>query len=186
MAQAEAPFTPPDQPLGLNDVVEDFELAAMDGQVYRISERMKDVLVIDFWSAECPISQQYDAYFNGFVKSYGPKGVAFLAVDSNWYEDENDILEAVKERDIAFPILRDRGNVIADYFHAQTTPHVFVFDNAGRLRYRGAVDDRTFKNKVTTVNYLEEAVDALLLGREVVTAETEPYGCTIVRAWEEG
>ncbi len=184
MAQAEAPFTPPDQPLGLNEALADFELATLDGVVHRPRDEAGTILVLDFWSAECPVSQQYDPYFNGFAQSYGPKGVTFLAIDSNVYQDEEDIARAIEDRGIAFPILRDRGNVIADYLNAQTTPHLFVFDAARRLRYRGAVDDVTFKNKVVTVNYLEEAVDALLLGREVPQGETQPYGCTIVRAWE--
>ncbi|MGH2541473.1 MAG: redoxin domain-containing protein [Ardenticatenaceae bacterium] len=185
MAQAQPPFNPPERPLDLDEQIVDFELPAVDGRPYRIHEQMKEVLVINFWSAECPISQQYDPYFNGFTKSYGPKGVAFLAIDSNVYEDAQDILRAIAERKIVFPILRDAGNIIADYFNAQTTPHLFVFDRLGRLRYRGAVDDITFKNKVATVNYLEQTVDALLLGRAVPLRETPPYGCTIERAFEE-
>lgn len=185
MTQAEAPFTPPKQPLGLNQELADFELATLDGVAHRARAHVGKILVIDFWSAECPISRQYDAYFNGFAQSYGHKGVVFLAIDSNVYEDEDDIQRAIEDRGIEFPILRDTGNRIADYFGAQTTPHVYVFDGAGRLRYRGAVDDITFKNKEATINYLEEAVDALLLGNDVTISETQPYGCTIVRAWNE-
>jgi hypothetical protein len=60
-----------------------------------------------------------------------------------------------------------------------------VLDERGRLRYRGAIDDITFRKKVATVNYLEQAVDALLQGQELPRRESEPYGSTINRYWEE-
>ncbi len=183
MEQPIPPFTPPTRPLQLDGELTVFTLADLRGQPYRLRERVTEVLVIDFWSAECPISKNYDAYFNGFTKSYGAKGVEFLAIDSNQYADEGDILRTVEERDITFPILRDPDNRVVDYFGALTTPHIFVFDRAGRLRYRGAVDDRGFDNREITINYLEEVVDSLLLGRDFASRETEPFGCTIVRAW---
>ncbi|MBA3533418.1 MAG: redoxin domain-containing protein [Ardenticatenales bacterium] len=185
MVRVQAPFTPPDQPLGFEEPLVDFELATLDGQLYPVREHLKDVLVICFWSAECPVVKKYDPYFNGFAKSYGAKGVTFLGIDSNVYDDEDDIWRAIEERHIAFPILRDQGNVIADYFGAVTTPHIYIFDRTGRLRYRGGVDDTSFKQKEATVNYLEEAVDALLLGNEAHRRESEPFGCTINRAWAE-
>lgn len=186
MAQAEPPITPPKKPLDFFNPVVDFELRTFDDHPYRISRLLRDVeaLVINFWSAECPLQQQYDAYFNGFTQSYGPKGVRFVAIDSNSYEDESAILRAIERRNIVFPILRDRGALIASYFNAETTPHIFVFDRGGSLRYRGAVDDRTTESKSMTMNYLENAVESLLLGREEVNPrETTSFGCPIVREW---
>lgn len=157
----------------------------MTGTRDRISDYRNQILVIDFWSAECPVSQKYDTYLKNFVKKYAPQGVTLLAIDSNVYEDEGDILRTSRKQAVNFPILRDRRNRVADYFDALTTRHLFVLDQKGRLRYRGAIDDITFRNKVATINYLEEAVDALLQGNSVPHREIEPYGCTITRYWEE-
>ncbi len=169
--------------LGPDELLTALQLSTVQGEPFQLPETGMEVLVLDFWSAECPISRQYDPYFNGFARSYGHKGVVFVAIDSNVYEDESLILRAIEERDITFPILRDLGNRLADRLGAETTPHLFVFDRGGHLRYRGAVDDITFQNKVATTNFLEEAVDALLLGQEVARPESPPYGCTIVRAF---
>lgn len=79
-------------------------------------------------------------------------------------------------------ILKDAAAQVADLYEAQTTPHCFVVDESGILRYRGAFDDRTFRNRIASRRYLREAVDALLLGRMPDVQETMPYGCTIVRA----
>jgi thiol-disulfide isomerase/thioredoxin len=180
MQQAEAPFTPPKRPLDFNAPRVDFTLPALEGRPYSTAAHQGKVLVVTFWSAVCPISQQYDAYFNGFARSYGPKGVAFVAVNSNADEDEALVRRAVANRYIAFLILRDADNLLADYFRAETTPHIFVFDPTGLLRYRGAVDNRTGAD-APTINYLEDAVEALLLDDVVTIRETPPYGCVINR-----
>ena len=70
---------------------------------------------------------------------------------------------------------------VADLFGAQTTPHFFVLDQQGVLRYRGALDDVTFRQREPKNYYLHEAVQALLAGRLPEPAETPAYGCTIVR-----
>ena len=54
-------------------------------------------------------------------------------------------------------------------------------DREGILRYRGAVDDVTFRQGNPTRFFLEEAVEALLDGRLPELTEMPAYGCAIVR-----
>jgi len=56
-----------------------------------------------------------------------------------------------------------------------------LIDRQGYLRYRGAVDDVTFRQPEPTRFYLGEAVNAVLSGRLPEQAETQPFGCIIVR-----
>lgn len=78
-------------------------------------------------------------------------------------------------------VLIDAQHIVADLYGAQTTPHVFVVDRHGILRYRGAVDDVTFRRRNPSRFYLEEAVEALLDGRRPALTDVPAYGCTIVR-----
>jgi hypothetical protein len=87
---------------------------------------------------------------------------------------------AAKARNLPV-ILLDSNHDIADLYEAVTTPHVFVLDREGILRYRGAVDDFTFRHREATRSFLWEAVEALLNGRLPAIHETPAYGCTIVR-----
>jgi hypothetical protein len=66
-------------------------------------------------------------------------------------------------------------------YEAATTPHAFVVDQDGILRYRGAVDDVRFRQPKAARFFLEEAVEALLEERLPVLQETSAYGCAIVR-----
>ena len=70
---------------------------------------------------------------------------------------------------------------LPDLYGSLTTPHIFVIDREGKLRYQGAFDDVTFRQREPTRFYLKDALDALLAGRQPEPAQTTPYGCSIVR-----
>jgi hypothetical protein len=88
--------------------------------------------------------------------------------------------EASRNRSIP-KVLIDAEQVVADLYEAVATPHVFVTDKDGILRYRGAVDDVTFRQRKASRFFLEEAVESLLEGHLPTLTETPAYGCAIVR-----
>ncbi len=161
--------------------VRDFELTGIGGESLRLSQFRGAVAVLVFWSAECPVSAEYDAFFNGILDRYTGQQVVVVGIDSNVNYGQNEINEAAVERGVRFPVLRDPDCTIADRFGAFTTPHVYIVDTAGLLVYEGAVDDRTFRQRDATVNYVDQALDALLAGEMPPVTQTQPYGCTIVR-----
>jgi peroxiredoxin len=167
--------------VNLGEPVEDFELLQVGGEAQRLSQYRGKWAVITFWSAECPVSREYDPFFNGLMDRYPAGEVAVLGIDANLNYGQAEIVEAMEERGVRFPVLRDVDCAIADRFGALTTPHVYIVDPAGRLAYEGAVDDKTFRQPEATVNYVEQALDALLAGETPPTRQTQPYGCTIVR-----
>lgn len=136
-------------------------------------------MVVHFWSAECPWSQRADLHFNEYPNKFSNK-VVILPVASNWNETIELITQSMQERNINI-ILLDKNNQLADAWEAQTTPHAFVFDQTGVLRYKGAVDDVTFRKHTPERFFVEEAVTALIAGTYPKVEETPPYGCTITR-----
>lgn len=106
--------------------------------------------------------------------------VVMLSIASNRSESIQSMEEAAKARRLP-TVLIDAQQTVADLYDAQTTPHVFVIDRDGILRYRGAVDDVTFRQRKPTRFFLDEAVDALLNGHLPALAETPAYGCAIIR-----
>ena len=72
-----------------------------------------------------------------------------------------------------FPILKDPGNVVADLFGAERTPDAFVLDSSRTIRYRGMIDNQYgvgFARPAATENYVADAVDELLAGKDVSRA----------------
>lgn len=106
--------------------------------------------------------------------------VAMLSIVSNRNESAEDVKNAAEARRLPM-VLLDANCSVADVFEAQTTPHVFVIDREGILRYRGSVDDVTFRQRIPTRFFLDLAVEALLEGHLPTLNESPAYGCAIVR-----
>ncbi len=174
-------------PLPVGSLAPDFKLVdILSGEPYTLRDLRGEIVVLNFWSGECPWSRHFDAYFNERAPLWAQAGIWMLHISSNANEEPTDTEEAVEELGVEQPILDDPGNVVADAFGAQTTPHVFVIDPTGRVAYQGAIDDRSFRQREATVNYLDAALEALDAGRDPDPAETPAYGCTIVRDFGEG
>jgi peroxiredoxin len=159
----------------------DLTLPALDGPPCRLADLRGRIVVIDFWSAECHWSRAYDGWLEARLAEWAARGIALVVVAANANEDDALVREALAGRRLSFPIYRDPGLQLADALAATHTPHVFIYDREGRLAYRGALDDRTFRGPRVSVNYLEHALEALLGGVAPEPVETEPYGCTLVR-----
>ncbi len=106
--------------------------------------------------------------------------VVMLSIASNRSENFQDVKNAADARRLP-TVLLDVDCTVADLFEAQTTPHVFVMDREGILRYRGSVDDVTFRKKIPSRFHLDEAVESLLEGHLPELTDSPAYGCTIVR-----
>jgi peroxiredoxin len=167
--------------VSLGELVADFELRTVAGESYTLDQFDGRIVVLVFWSAECPVSTEYDVFFNGLLDRYAVERIVVLGIDSNVNYDQDTIASATTERGVRFPVLRDTDAKIADYFGALTTPHVYIVDAESRLAYAGAVDDRTFRQPEATVNYVDQALEAIVAGQTPPITETQPYGCTIVR-----
>ncbi len=109
-----------------------------------------------------------------------PDDLVLLQVAANRIETPQALAEGARLRRLPL-VLTDRDHAVADLFEAETTPHAFVIDRTGILRYRGAVDDVAFSRRKPTRFYLDEAIEALLEGRLPTVGETKPFGCAIVR-----
>lgn len=155
-----------------------FVLPDVDGKTHRLKDYSGKIVVINFWSVECPSSIRADEQIQPMLEAWGDE-VVLLSIASNANETREQISEEARLRGTT-PILHDADQEVAKTYGAVTTPHIFVIDQEGVLRYQGGFDDRTFRQLERTVNYLKIAVDALLAGEIPDPAETPPYGCTVV------
>jgi peroxiredoxin len=166
-------------PLVVGQPAPDFNLLDLQGEVHSLSDYRGRLVVMYFWSAECPSVARADTQMAGWLPTMG-NPVVVLPIASNANEEPEMLARVAFERSLSF-VLRDAGQRIADTYRAATTPHFFVITPKGRLGYQGALDNVTFRQRTPTRFYLREAVSALLAGQTPDPAETQPYGCTIVR-----
>jgi peroxiredoxin len=163
----------------INHSAPDFELPDLDGRLHRLSDYRGRIVILNFWSCECPHSERADKAIMAMMVQW-QDDVVMLSIASNRSENANALKNAAEARHLP-TVLIDAQCFVADMFEAQTTPHVYLIDREGILRYKGAVDDATFRKRTPSRFFLDEAVESLLEGHLPTLTESPAYGCTIVR-----
>ncbi len=172
------------------DRAPDFNLKNLtgEGEVSLSGTLKKDstkAVVLVWVSHACPVSRDYEKRIRELAAAYGPKGVVFLAVDSNSTYGDEPIIQHFRREIPGLAVLRDPGNRVADAYGAKVTPEVFLMCRQGIIRYHGAIDDSQDASGVKE-HFLKKALDELLAGRKVTTTYHKPFGCTIKRVKAEG
>lgn len=162
----------------------EFELTDLDGRPHRLSEYLGRPVLLTFHSVRCPISRAYTERLRTLGNDYGPPhSLKVLAINASANESDEEVRTGMKEAGLPFPVLRDRAGRMADQYGVARTPHVFLLDGRGYLRYQGRIDNSHQPRSVTRSD-LREALDEVLAGRPVRIPETVAMGCPIVRSVE--
>jgi len=176
----------------------DFSLPGVDGKTWSLASFADArILVVIFTSVHCPTAQAYEARIKRLATSYGPRGVAFVAINPNnpdavrldeqAYTDLDDTFDSMKlraaDRGFNYPFLDDGPTeAVARQYGPVATPHVFIFDAARKLRFQGRIDDSEREELAKNFD-TRNALDALLAGREPPVKETMVFGCSV--KWAE-
>lgn len=162
----------------------DIKLMDIYGKEHTLQDFRGKIVFIHFWSIVCPYEKLAEPKCIEIQKDYGDKGVVEIAINANQRELKADgpvpyadLREHVEKAGVNFLVTVDPGNKITDLLGGQSTPHCFVIDRDGVLRYSGALDDdpKGAKGK-DAVPYVRNAIEALLAGKEVEVKTTKPYG----------
>ena len=183
------------QDLKIGDPAPDFSLPGIDGRTHTLAE-YKDakILMVAFLSNHCPDSHGAEGRIKKLVADMKGAGFTLVAINPNnpdglsidelGYSKYNDSFEEMKRyaADCAFdfPYLYDGDTqAVAKAYGCLATPHVFVFDAARKLRYKGQFDDSRFADPATVkTTDARDAVGALLAGKPVPVEITRPHGCS--------
>lgn len=159
----------------------DFELHDQAGNTHSLASLRGKIVVLEWINPQCPyVQRHYRARtMAGLVEAFPSDRVAWLAIDSSHFVQPADSESWRAEHGLTYPILQDPSGDTGRAYEATTTPNMYIIDAEGVLRYRGAIDDDPRGQNDEPRNYVREAVQALLDGEAVPTAETQPYGCTV-------
>ncbi|MBI1313449.1 redoxin domain-containing protein [bacterium] len=172
----------------IGTAVADFSLKDYRGAEHSLSDfKNSKVVVLAFLGTECPLAKLYGTRLGELDRAYRDRGVTVLGIDSNRQDSITEIAAYARLHKVDFPVLKDLGNHVADQVTAQRTPEVFVLDDSRTVRYHGRVDDQYgvgYIRDAVERNFLKDAIDDLLAGRDVKTPSTEVVGCFIGRVKE--
>ena len=161
-----------------------FNLPATDGNKYKLYDFSEKVLVVFFTCNHCPYVLGSDEITRKTVEKYAPKGVRFVAINSNsmnTYEEDSfpNMVKRMDEHKFPWLYLFDESQKIALEYGALKTPHFFVFNDTRNLIYTGRAIDSPKDPSRMTINNLENILDEHLSGNRISTPVTNPIGCNI-------
>lgn len=184
-------------PLEIGAAAPDFDLPGVDDKQYSLADfDDAKILLVVFTCNHCPTAQAYEDRLIRIYEDYHERGVAMVTISPNdplavnlselGYTELGDSFEEMKirakEREFPFPYLYDGDTQeTARAYGVLATPHVYIFDEARKLRYVGRVDDGEVKPP--TSHDARNALDALLAGEEVPVPKTRVFGCST--KWRE-
>lgn len=172
----------------VGDIATDFKLKNIDGNMVSLAD-YKDArgYIVIFTCNTCPYAVQYEDRIIALDKKYADKGFPVVAImPNNPSVQPGDSMKAMKARaaskGFTFPYLFDDGQKIYPQYGATKTPHVYLLEKTEKgnvVRYIGAIDDNYKDADAVNTKYVEEAVDALMIGKEIKETKTRAIGCSI-------
>lgn len=168
------------QGLAIGSALQDFSLSDTSGKAQTLEGlKGKNGAVVIFLSSQCPVVRMYNERINQIASDYAAKGINLIGINSNVSESP-DAVKGHAELNYKFPMLLDKGSVLADKLGASVTPEVYYIDAKNVLLYHGAIDNDRSGRSITEP-YLRTAFDASLAGRKIERTTASAFGCTIKR-----
>ena len=167
-----------------------FTLVDSTGKKRSLSEFAGKTVVLEWTNHGCPFVQKHYGAGNmqAQQRDATAKGVVWLTINSSAPGKQGHVdgsgAERVRGEARAFQTayLLDANGAAGRAYGAKTTPHMYVIDPKGVLRYAGAIDsipssDTSDIPKAT--QYVPQALAELAAGKPVSVAVTRPYGCSV-------
>ena len=138
------------------------------------SLKTKRSTVYIFVGTHCPATAAYAERLTQLEKTYAPKGIDFIYIYPNREDTTDTKLAFHGEKKFTGRLIDDQGARLAHLFNAQRTSELFLVNKDDVIVYHGAIDDSRDPGAVKE-RYLATALDQLLGGKPITTAESQVF-----------
>ena len=163
------------------------------GQTIQLSDLRGSPVILEWTNHECPyVARHYDENnMQDVQKIARAAGIIWLSIISSTPGDQGHVsaakANALTNTRGASPahVLLDESGEVGMLYGAKTTPHMYMIDANGILRYKGAIDDigrgMQFFNASfeEAVNYVSSQIGELVAGQVLAVNSTTAYGCSV-------
>lgn len=167
-----------------------FKLVDAAGKTRSLTDFAGKTVVLEWTNHECPFVKKHYGSDNmqKQQRDATAKGVVWLTVNSSAPGQQGHVdgaaAQQVQEgaRAAQTAYLLDPTGAAGRAYGAKTTPHMYVIDPKGVLRYAGGIDsiqsaDQADIAKAT--QYVPQVLAELASGKPVSVKATRPYGCAV-------
>jgi tetratricopeptide (TPR) repeat protein len=136
-----------------------------------------------FTTVDCPIANRYAPEIERLHRDFSRRGAALRLVYVNPRDSDATIRAHMQKFGYSMDFQRDASHVLVKRFGITVTPEAVVIDARGGIAYRGRIDNRYadvgIDRQRATTHELEDALDALVSGKEVGVASAPAVGCFV-------
>ncbi|HEX3896113.1 MAG TPA: redoxin domain-containing protein [Rudaea sp.] len=168
----------------------DFSLVDGDGASHALADYKGKIVVLEWNNPECPFVKKH--YSSGNIPKQQAEataqGVVWLTINSaapgKQGHLEGSRTKAFDAQYHAAPTayLLDADGKVGHLYGAKTTPHIFIIDEKGVLRYNGGIDSIASVDKddlAKATQYVPQVIGEIKSGKAVSVSTSEPYGCSV-------
>lgn len=168
----------------------DFSLQDANGKTQMLSQYKGKTVVLEWNNPGCPFVQKH--YSSGNIPKQQAAatkdGVVWLTINSGAPGKQGHLDGAGAQAFIAqyhaapSAYLFDSDGKVGHAYGAKTTPHLYVIDGNGTLRYMGGIDSIASTDKddlAKATQYVPQALAEMKAGKPISVATSEPYGCGV-------
>ena len=168
----------------------DFSVTDASGKTQSLAAYRGKTVVLEWNNPECPfVGKHYGAKnMQDQQAEAAAEGVVWLTINSGAAGKQghldaagaNAYVTKVGGKEAAY--LLDADGKVGHAYDAKTTPHMYVIDKDGVLRYMGGIDSIASTDKDDIPNatqYVRQALAEIKDGKPVSVPTSEPYGCSV-------
>lgn len=168
----------------------DFSATDSQGRAQTLSQYKGKTVVLEWNNPGCPFVQKH--YSSGNLPKQQADavkdGVVWLTINSGAAGKQGHLDAKGAQEFLAqyhatpSAYLFDGDGKIGHAYGAKTTPHLYVIDDSGTLRYMGGIDSIASADKddlAKATQYVPQVLAELKAGKTVSVPTSEPYGCSV-------
>jgi alkyl hydroperoxide reductase subunit AhpC len=174
----------------VGEAAPEFTATASNGKTFRLSDYRGKYVVLEWHNNGCPyVGKHYTSgNMQRLQKQWTSRSVVWFTILSSapgkqgyvTANEENEYLAKMQAAPTA--ALLDPTGEIGHLYDAKTSPQMVVINPQGVVIYSGAVDDKPttdLQDVPNATNYVSLALEEAMAGKQVQTAATRPYGCSV-------
>ncbi|HEX2696431.1 MAG TPA: redoxin domain-containing protein, partial [Anaerolineales bacterium] len=98
----------------INEPAPNFSLPDLNGHLHRLSDERDKIVIVNFWSCECPHSERADRALMAMLVQWREQ-VSLLSIAANRNESIQSLVEAAQTRRLP-TLLLDAEHTVADIY----------------------------------------------------------------------
>jgi len=176
----------------VNQTAPNFILTDSWGKEINLSSFKDRVVILEWTNHECPFVKKHYSTRNmqGTQEVANEERVVWFSIVSSAPGTQGHVsgkeanVLTVKRGASPSNVLLDPEGDVGRMYGAKTTPHMYIIDQTGILKYQGAIDDaggRGFASKdlAKATNFIKKALEEMKTDVPISSNTTKPYGCSI-------